>query len=174
MRLPVSWRSIAIAILIAGPAAAAERTKLAGYEDFAFGLSESEIRNQVAIAEEYADPEGTWFTIADRAELDGSEYEIRLRTEQQVLVEVDLVRISAMDMEVCKASFTQMVTAVRSRYGEPDGPPRSPTLPISMGYMGFANFTFQDGGRVDVTVITRPGNTGECMQMIAYKPSGRP
>jgi hypothetical protein len=174
MRLLGIWRSIAIAILIAGPAAAAERAKLAGYEDFAFGISESEIRKLATIAKEYPDPEGNWFTLADHAELDGMNYEIRLRTERRALVEINLVRISAMEMDVCKAIFTQMVTAVRSRYGEPDEPPRTPPLPVSMGYMGFANFTFQDGGRIDVNVITRPGNTGECMQMIAYKPSGRP
>jgi hypothetical protein len=163
---------ILIASLPAGTVARAEdRTTLAGYRDYKFGMSETELRKRVTVIETSADgkTKGTWLFTNLSTSVNGDDYRLGFMVDGGVLTGIELKHEETTDRIACDSDFKETVGMIQAKYGAPDGPPDRSEDVVS--YMNNSKFTFQDGGLISVVaiIVGKQTEPSSCARYVIYR-----
>jgi hypothetical protein len=143
----------------------ADRSQLLGYQQFKFGMSESQLRSMTAIDDGKDEEGGRRFIAKERVVIDGDKYKLSFLLKQQKLWRVNLDLMTSEAAVACRDRFDALFGFVKAIYGEPDQPPGTSNL-TAITYLRGARFTFADTGVINVEIM---GGTSTCFVRLDYK-----
>lgn len=172
MRFAIAIVTIAIlgcGLLVLWPTEAVQpRTQLLGYDSFRFGMSEDEIRKQITIADpQRTNMGGVSWKATKSVRFADSQFVPRFLFQNGGLARVTFVRFAKVEGETCRGEMEWLLWELAKRYGAPDTPP------AKQGQKEFykANFTFEDGGSIEVESFIDEVNKVICLDTVVYERS---
>ena len=151
----------------ANGAAATRRTRLAGYENLVFGMTERTINDEerVLSAQRWDEDHRVELKLEKQAMIDGEDYLITLVVIEDKFVEVRLSRGSEIDAAQCKAVFERLLQSFEAQFGAADQRRYDPARELSI-----ASFRFEGGGAVQVATLAQTFTlSSHCGQVVFYQ-----
>lgn len=168
----MNWaRPLAFAVALlscAGIASAEERQSLIGYEEFAFGMSEDELRSLVTIKRSDPYEGGAWLETSTEASFGGEAYSYSFYVNDGALYQINLVDERESSEAQCRQHFDKVRAAMIAKYRDPEPKSDEPSLP---GVVGHEEFNFADGSNITLVAIWFPDT---CATNIAHISADRP
>lgn len=139
---------VCFAVLAADASAVDRPPKLTGFAGIPFGITESELRERIAVVKPdgyETDPETVVFESANPVEVDGAPFLLNFMMERGVLRRIGAMRGAPADNGTCKSEFDAMVDYLASQYGPPDT-----VFQRGPGESYVASFMFGDHGVIEL------------------------
>ena len=161
--VPISL--VCFAVLATAASAVERPPKLTGFGGIPFGITESELRDRLAIvkSEVYlSDPEAVWFESAKPVEVDGKLVLLSFMMERGILRRIGAMGAGPAENGACKSEFDAVVGYLASQYGPPDTTSQRGTSEFYQ-----ASFAFEDHGVIELLTPLNDVH-GVCMDHIMH------